>query len=108
MLRIRQAQYDVFEKIHNDKFYGELEKYLIEEFPEIGVAERNQLKDACRDACNNLKILNMEGIFAYYVLSFILGSPVDHAVEYQVAHKRFILLGYSPEQLPIDMLEALY
>ncbi len=35
MLRIRKDQYDIFEKIHNEKFYRDLDKYLIDEFPNI-------------------------------------------------------------------------
>ncbi len=108
MLRIPKAQYDALDKIHKDKFYGDLEKYLTEEFSNTGAAERNRLMAACRDACESLKIRNMDGIFAFYVLSFIHGSSVDRTVEYRVAHKRYILLGYSPEQLPVDTLEAMY
>lgn len=108
MLRIRKEQFDVFEKIHEDKFYSDLEKYLVEEFPETGVAERNYLMVACRDACESMKIRNMNGIFAFYVLSFIHGSPVDCLAEYQITHRRYTLLGYNTEQLPTDILETMY
>lgn len=108
MLQFTNTQMEVFDKIHHEKFYHEIEQYLMETFVDIDEVKRNHLMSACYGACEFMNIQNMDGIFAFYILSFIYGSSINGTVEYQQAHKRNILLGYDPEQLPIDALESLY
>lgn len=94
--------------MHINKFYSDLERYLTVEFTESEPTKRDTLMAVCHDSCVSEKIVNMDGIFAFYVLSFMNVAPINVAPEYQIANKRYILLGYNPEQLPVDALEAMY
>jgi len=108
MFRISEDQYNSFDRIYREKFFGDLEQYILGEFPNIESEERSKLMFDCRNTCESLNIRKKDGIFAFYILSFIEGVPVNRSSEYQTAHKRYILLGYNSEQLPIDILEAMY
>lgn len=107
MLSISSRQYASLDRGARDRFYADLDSYLAESFPEYDVNQRSALIRDCRDACKTLGIENEDGIHAYHVLSFTAGASIGKDPDYQAAHRRYILTGNPPDQLPLDLHSAL-
>lgn len=107
MLSIKPVQYASLDRVARDRFYKDLENYLAEHFPEYDSSQRKTLIEVCRAACKSLGIQNEDGIHAYHVVSFMAGASVGETPDYQAAHRRNILIGNLPDQLPLDLQSAL-
>lgn len=106
MLSIKAGQYASLDRLAQARFYAELDSYLAESFPEYALNQRTALIQACRAGCEALGIQNEDGIHAYHVLSFMAGASIGKDADYQVAHRRYILTGNQPDQLPLDLYSA--
>lgn len=107
MLHISRTQFDSLNRIAKDRFYAALNCYLTQNFPEYDQLQRQELSDNCRQSCEKLKILNEDGIYAFHILSFMVGGSLQGSPDYLVAHRRYILLGHTADQLPIDLQDTL-
>lgn len=107
MLKLDQTQYETLNRSCIDRFYSNLQDYLEQSFPEYDPVQSRELRNQCRTACEQLRILNEDGIYAYHILSFMAGGSLQGSPDYQIAHRRYILLGYTADQLPLDLQEAL-
>lgn len=107
MLHIQRTQFALLEQMANARFYAALGIYLKDNFPEYDEAQRSELSAECRKSCGELKITNEDGIYAFYVLSFMVGGSLQGSPDYQLAHRRYILLGHDAGQLPIDLQSEL-
>lgn len=107
MLKIKSRQYTSLDRGARDRFYADLDSYLAESFPEYDVTRRGALILDCRAGCETLGIKNEDGIHAYHVLSFMAGASIGKDPDYRVAHRRYILTGNPPDQLPLDLHSAL-
>lgn len=80
---------------------------MAQHFLEYDRSERRNLSEQCRRSCDDLRIKNEDGIHALHVLSFIAGGSLQGSPDYRLANRRYVLLGYAPDQLPIDLLDAM-
>jgi len=65
------------------------------------------LFDECNVSCGKLRISTEEGIYAFHILSLMYGVPADRVKEYMIAHRRYLLIGQGPDQLPIDIYDTM-
>jgi len=107
MLHIKQTQFKILDQAAKNRFYSSLDIYLDNHFLEYDQVQRLKLNTECRKSCEELKIFNEDGIFAFHVLSFMVGGSLQGSPDYQLAHRRYILLGHDAGQLPIDLLYEL-
>lgn len=107
MLQIKRAQFALLSQVAATRFYTSLSKYLEVSFSECAELQRLELSAKCRMSCEELKITNEEGIYAFHVLSFMIGESLQSNQDYLLAHRRYVLLGHDADQLPIDLLSEL-
>jgi hypothetical protein len=107
MLQIKRNQFALLSQAATTRFYTSLNKYLENNFSDYAELQRLDLDAKCRKSCEELKITTEEGIYAFYVLSFMLGETLQPNQDYLFTHKRYILLGHDADQLPIDLLSEL-
>lgn len=107
MLHISRTHFSSLDQVAKARFYAGLDSYLAQSFPEYDQLQRQKLSVDCRQSCEELRILNEDGIYAFYALSFMVGGSLQGSPDYQLAHRRYILLGQTADQLPIDLQEAL-
>jgi hypothetical protein len=107
MLSITSDQYASLDRGARDCFYADLDSYLAVSFPHYDINRRSALIQDCRAGCEALGIKNEDGIHAYHVLSFVAGASIGKDPDYQAAHRRYVLIGNPPDQLPLDLHSAL-
>lgn len=106
-MHLTDHQFDNLEALANRRFDRELDQYLHDRFPDVGASAFGELRSKCAVACQRWKILSGEGIFAFHEASFVLGEPLDHSEEYRIALTRAVLIGWTPDQVAIDLVGML-